>query len=144
MRRVAIIISALVVLTGCLDQPENAGAAGKPEVEIDTTNFTTIQWLNNPRDYGKINEGEKLEVTFHYQNTGSTPLVIYLVKPSCGCTLAETPGEPLAPGKTGVIKAVFNSEGKPGMQHKTISVDANTKGSRLHQLEFQVEVMPKK
>lgn len=145
MRTAAIIITALVILTGCLDQPENAGNASPDTVtEADTTQFTSIQWLDNSRDFGRINEGEKLEVTFHYKNTGSAPLVIYMVKPSCGCTLAETPGKPLAPGETGEIKALFNSEGKPGMQHKTMSVDANTKGSRLHELSFQVEVIPKK
>lgn len=145
MRTVAIIITALVTLAGCLDQPENTGNASPDTVtEADTTQFTSIQWLDNSRDFGKINEGEKLEVIFHYKNTGDKPLVIYMVKPSCGCTLAETPGKPLAPGETGEIKALFNSEGKPGMQHKTISVDANTKGSRLHELSFQVEVLPKK
>lgn len=144
MRTAALIITAFVLLAGCLDQPQNkAGNPEKPTAEIDTTEFTTIQWLDSALDFGKIREGEKLDVTFRYKNTGTKPLVIYMVKPSCGCTLAETPGKPLAPGETGEIKAMFDSEGRSGLQHKTVDVDANTMGNRLHKLTFQVEVMPK-
>lgn len=132
------------MLTGCLDEPEKAPDPSKaPQTVEDPAELTSIQWLDSARDFGKINEGEKLAVTFHYKNIGNKPLVIRMVRPSCGCTLAETPGEPVAPGQTGEIKAMFNSEGKPGVQHKTISVDANTKGTQLHVLSFQVEVAPK-
>jgi hypothetical protein len=142
--RIIAIITAMVILTGCIDQPEKPVDPSKvPQVVEDTTDFTTIQWMDTARDFGKINEGEKLEVAFKYKNTGDKPLVIRMVRPSCGCTLAETPGKPLDPGATGEIKALFNSEGKSGIQHKTITVDANTKGKQLHVLSFQVEVAPK-
>src|SRR5438270_917990 len=131
--RIIAIITVMVILTGCLDQPEKTGGPpAKPEAKIDTSEFTTIQWIDSARDFGKINEGEKLEITFHYKNTGNKPLVIYMVRPSCGCTLAETPGKPLNPGETGEIKALFNSEGRTGVNYKTIDVDANTKGTRVH------------
>lgn len=145
MRIAAIIVTALVMLTACLDQPENSGdPAKKSDTVIDTSDFTTIQWIDSARDFGKIDEGQKLDVSFRYKNTGSTPLVIYMVRPSCGCTLAEAPGKPVAPGETGEIKAMFNSEGREGINNKEIYVDANTKGSRIHHLQFRVEVMPKK
>jgi hypothetical protein len=145
MRTAVIVIVILFILAGCVDQPEKTGGApAKEEIIMDTSEFTTIQWTDTARDFGRITEGEKLQVNFSYKNTGDKPLVIYMVKPGCGCTLAETPGKPLAPGETGEIKALFNSEGKPGMQYKTINVDANTKDTRLHQLSFQVEVIPKK
>jgi hypothetical protein len=38
----------------------------------------------------------------------------------------EYPKEPVAPGADGVIRVVFNSAGKPGMQNKIVSITANT------------------
>ena len=109
----------------------------------DTARYTTIEWLDSAKDFGKIPEGQKLDVAFRFRNTGSTPLVIGQVRPSCGCTIAEQPQEPIAPGSEGQIKAVFNSEGRSGINHKTLFVTANTKGRQDYSLQFVVEVEKK-
>lgn len=109
----------------------------------DTARYTTIEWLDSARDFGKIPEGQKLDVAFRFRNTGATPLVIGQVRPSCGCTIAEQPQEPIAPGSEGQIKAVFNSEGRSGINHKTLFVTANTKGRQDYSLQFVVEVEKK-
>jgi hypothetical protein len=107
----------------------------------DSARFTTIQWLDSVKDYGRIPEGQKLDVAFRFRNTGPTPLVISRVQPSCGCTVAEQPREPIAPGAEGQIKASFNSDGRVGVNHKTLLVSANTKGTQNHALQFVVEVL---
>lgn len=109
----------------------------------DTATFTTIQWLDSSRDYGKIAEGQKLDVSFRFRNTGSTPLVIGHVQPSCGCTVAKQPTEPIAPGAEGQITASFNSGGRVGINHKSLLVNANTKGRQNFSLQFVVEVTKK-
>lgn len=110
----------------------------------DSTNFTTLQWLDSThRDLGKVKEGEQVEVSFRFKNTGTKPLVIVNVHPSCGCTIPETPKEPFAAGAEGFIKAKFNSSGRTGMNHKAIYVTANTRPSTTQQLEFTVEVEKK-
>src|SRR5258705_2342268 len=91
-----------------------------PEEKKDTASFTTMQWIDSVKDYGKITEGQKLEVLFRFKNTGNKPLVIESVHPSCGCTVADPPKEPIAPGAEGEIKGSFDSNGKSGQQHKTI------------------------
>jgi hypothetical protein len=48
------------------------------------------------------------------------------------------------PGKEGVIKASFNSEGRIGINHKKIYVYANTMGSQSNEIEFKVLVQKKK
>ena len=118
------------------------GTANTPAT-VDTTHFTTIEWLDSAKDYGKIPEGQKLDVAFRFRNTGNMPLVIGRVQPSCGCTVAEQPREPIAPGAEGQIKASFNSEGRVGVNHKTLLVTANTKGSQNYSLQFVVEVQKK-
>ena len=110
----------------------------------DSTRFTTIQWLDSSyRDFGTIKEGQKLDVSFRFRNTGNTPLVISRVQPSCGCTIAEQPKEPIAPGAEGQIRASFNSEGRPGVNHKTLFVSSNTKGRQTWSLMFSVVVNKK-
>lgn len=111
----------------------------------DSANYTTIQWLDSlNKNFGKISEGQKLEVSYSFKNTGAKPLVITRVQPSCGCTIAEQPAEPVAPGAIGIVKASFNSEGRTGVNHKTLFVYANTKGTQSHELHFEVEVEKKK
>ncbi len=123
------------------------GGAKKDKVTnmalADTARYTTIEWLDSARDFGKIPEGQKLDVAFRFRNTGTTPLVIGQVRPSCGCTIAEQPQEPIAPGSEGQIKAVFNSEGRSGVNHKTLFVTANTRGKQDYSLQFEVLVEKK-
>jgi Protein of unknown function (DUF1573) len=131
-----------LIAAGC-----NGGAksdkAGNNAALADTARYTTIEWLDSARDFGKIPEGQKLDVAFRFRNTGTTPLVIGQVRPSCGCTIAEQPKEPVAPGSEGQIKAVFNSEGRSGINHKTLFVTANTRGKQDYSLQFVVEVEKK-
>ena len=72
--------------------------------------------------YGTIKGGEIVEHTFTFKNTGTEDLKIEGVKASCGCTTPEWPKEPIAPGESGAIKVTFNSKGKGGYQHKSVTV----------------------
>jgi hypothetical protein len=146
--RFLIILSALVITAFSCNGPVKkevavTPAAALPEEKKDTANFTTIQWLDSIKDYGKITEGQKLEVLYRFRNTGNKPLIIESVHPSCGCTVADPPKEPVAPGAEGEIKGSFDSNGKSGQQHKTIFVMANTKGVQNHELAFTVDIQKK-
>lgn len=142
--RLVVLIAALALFYSC-QQPQNKNnnptQIGMASGPVDSTKFTTIEWLEQTKDYGKITEGQKLEVSFRFKNTGDKPLVIESVQPSCGCTAAAPPKEPIAPGSEGEIKGEFDSNGKSGSQHKTMSVVANTKGTQRHELTFTVEVL---
>lgn len=111
---------------------------------VDSSQFTSIEWLDSDKDYGKVNEGQKVEVAFRFRNSGDKPLVIFSVTPTCGCTAAEPPKEPILPGQEGVIKGAFDSNGRIGTNNKTIHVRTNTKNSMDHNLNFKVEVEKKK
>jgi hypothetical protein len=139
-----LLIGCLVaaLIAGCRNK-DSHGALAAAGSMTDSSQFTTIQWLDSSKDFGKIGEGQKLEVAFRFKNTGDKPLVIQRVQPSCGCTVAEQSTEPVAPGAEGQIRATFNSEGRTGINHKTLSVYANTKGKQDHSLQFVVEVEKK-
>lgn len=76
-------------------------------------------------DFGKIKEGAKVHYNFKFKNTGKSPLIITNATATCGCTVPEPPKEPIQPGAEGVIKVVFDSTGKSGMQDKVITVTSN-------------------
>jgi len=103
---------------------------------------TTVQLIDSVYDFGKVKQGEQVKHSFTFKNTGTKPLVVQDAHPSCGCTVAEKPDQPIAPGKEGLIKAVFDSHGRAGSQHKTLTVYSNTETS-FHPLTFDVEVLAK-
>lgn len=142
MRYFSILLLALVLVAGCKGGSQQKDLVGNP-AEVDSAQFTTISWKEKTLDFGKIAEGQKLEVVYHFTNTGTKPLIISKVEPGCGCTVAETPTEPIAPGKEGTIKGAFDSNSRVGSQHKSIFVYANTKDTQVHELVFTVEVNKK-
>ncbi len=98
--------------------------------EVPTGPTTTIEFAESRHDYGVIEQGEKVAHVFTFSNTGSEPLVLSNVKPSCGCTTPSWTKEPIAPGETGEIHVEFDSKGKSGKQTKTVTVTANTEPAK--------------
>jgi Protein of unknown function (DUF1573) len=145
MRAVALILLMGSFLVSCRENDTKAHGALSMQLPKDSTQYTKITWLDSTqRDFGTIQEGQKLEVTYRFLNSGTKPLIVARVQPSCGCTVAEQPDEPILPGKEGVIKASFNSEGRVGINHKKIYVIANTLGTQSSEVEFSVLVQKKK
>jgi len=64
----ALITAVCFIACDYGDKPAN-GAATAPE-PLDSTKFTTIQWIDSVKDYGKINEGQKLDVISAFQSYG--------------------------------------------------------------------------
>lgn len=140
MKYFLALISAAIFIGCDYADKTPGGSSNVPKEALDSAKFTTIQWIDSSKNYGKITEGQKLDVSFRFKNTGDKPLIIIDVKPGCGCTAAEPPKEPVAPGAEGLIKATFNSQGKPGHNSKDIYVEANTKGTKSHTVHFEVDV----
>jgi outer membrane murein-binding lipoprotein Lpp len=117
--------------------PETPAAEEKPTGPIPAMEFETID-----HDFGTINEGDVVEYTYKFKNTGEAPLIIQGAQGSCGCTVPEWPKEPVPVGGTGIIKAKFDSNGKQNTQNKTVTVTANT-WPKQTVLRFKAMVLPK-
>jgi len=147
MKRALVLLISLLSIAACKNADNKISISQSSANALalkDSANFTTIEWLDSThRDLGKITDGEQLEVSFRFKNSGNKPLVIVNVHASCGCTIPETPKEPFAPGAEGFIKAKFNSANRIGQNRKEIYVTANTSPKTLQQLEFTVEVEKK-
>ena len=142
MKIIAALFAAIVLMTACQNQAAEKAAPANTVQQEQPADVTTIQCIDSARDMGQITEGQKLEVAFRFKNTGTKPLIIKAVHPSCGCTAAEPPKEPIGPGEEGVIKGVFDSNGKPGKNNKTMTVEANT-AEKNHVVSFSVDVQKK-
>jgi hypothetical protein len=135
-----IMLAGVFFSPGCITDPIDDI---KEKASTDKEFVTEIAWTQTERDLGTIEEGQRIEIAFEFTNKGKKPLVIKNVTASCGCTVPEVPKEPIMPGEKGYIKAVFDSQGRAGSNHKTISVDANTQPEGSFQLAFTVNVNPK-
>lgn len=93
-----------------------------------TKSGAKIEFEESTHDFGVIHErGGQVYCDFNFTNTGDKPLVIISAKTSCGCTASEYPKEPIAPGKTGIIKIAYNPFGRPGAFKKDIRVITNSR-----------------
>ena len=102
-------------------------------------------------DFGKVAEGTMATYEFKFKNTGNQPAIVANVQASCGCTTPDWTKTPVLPGKSGVIKAMYNSAGRPGVFNKTVTVTSNAtepskvltiKGAVLTKAEIKPTLTP--
>jgi hypothetical protein len=115
---------------------------GKPVTEKDGP---VITWEKKTHDFGDIYQGDKVEHTFYFTNTGNDFLLITNVQVSCGCTTPKGwPRDPIPPGGKGELTISFNSAGKSGKQNKPVTVVSNATNSDDNQITFTTNVLEKK
>lgn len=132
MKKIVIIVSAIALFScggnGEKDKKidgEIVDFSQTANGKVDKDKLPVIKFTEGTYDFGKIIQGEKVSHKFSFTNDGKSNLIITSAKASCGCTIAEPTKEPIAPGGTGTIDVVFDSNGKSGMITKSISVLTN-------------------
>lgn len=108
-------------------------------IELDIP-LTEMTFEYEKFDFGEIQSGEIATHLFKFTNTGDHPLILENVKPSCGCTVPFFPKVAIMPGETSEIEVNFDSKNKKGVQHKSITITANTE-PRIKVLTFSGEVV---
>lgn len=83
-----------------------------------------ITWKSETVDVGTIPQGTPKTIEFEFKNTSDKSVIITNVKPACGCTAADYTKEPIAPGKSGFVKATYNAVAT-GSFTKTVTVTTN-------------------
>ena len=61
-------------------------------------NDALIHFESKKHDFGKLSLKKEAQISFQFTNPGNTPLVIFDVKTSCGCTVPEWTKNPVNPG----------------------------------------------
>lgn len=129
---------------GSLDPNEivknNQSAGSDAKITADGS-AAAISFETKEKDFGTITEGEQVEVTYKFKNSGGSDLVITNCVAGCGCTVPIWPKDPIKPGQSGVIKAKFDSNGRSGHNEKHVTVMSNATESTV-ELAFRGEVKP--
>ena len=110
-------VTTTPALAPAVQQP----AETKPEGPLPAMEFQTTD-----HDFGTIKEGDVVEYSYTFKNTGAAPLIIQNAQGSCGCTASDWTKEPIPVGGSGYVKAKFDSNNKTNIQNKTVTVTANT------------------
>lgn len=92
--------------------------------------FPVMEFEEKEHDFGTVEEGDVVEHTFTFKNTGEAPLIVSNAKASCGCTVPTWTKDPVAPGETGEMLVKFNTRGKPNQQMKQVRITANTESGK--------------
>jgi hypothetical protein len=79
---------------GIVDKKDSIAHAKLLNYIADSSNCTNVVWLDTVyKELGKVKEGELLELSWRFKNTGTKPFIIANVATSCGCTVADKPKE---------------------------------------------------
>lgn len=85
-----------------------------------------IVFTETVHDFGKVEQCIELNHSFEFKNKGKGVLEITGVSTSCGCTGAVLDGrKEYKRNETGEIKVKFNTQGRMGINRKTITVSSN-------------------
>jgi hypothetical protein len=137
-----LVLAALIVLIPALvlaqDAAPAAAAAAKPVIDV----------VEKVKDFGMVAKGEIVKAIFEVRNTGTAPLEITSVRPTCGCTVANY-DKTIEPGATGKIEADVDTTAFTGPIAKSVLVFSNdTANSQINlvvkaEVRSFVEVLPR-
>lgn len=103
-----------------------------------------LKFSETEHNFGTFKEDAGIQkYDFVVTNSGNEPLVIQNIVPSCGCTTPEWTKEPIAPGATGRVTALFDPKNRGGEKFsKTLSVYSNSK-PQIQILTIKGEIIPR-
>ncbi len=91
---------------------------------VSNSNGAKIKFESEVIEYGVIQQDANGDREVKFTNVGKEPIMLTNVNSSCGCLTANWPKEPIAPGKSGVIKAHYDTK-RVGKFEKTLTVMSN-------------------
>lgn len=112
----------------------NSALAFSQEAEFSLLDKKTIKFPDTEA-------GKTLEHTFHFKNTGTTPLIIEDYEVACTCTKLTYPKHPILPGQSGELKLSFDTQGKYYFQDRNVLIKMNTK-KQTERIRLKVYVIP--
>ena len=122
MNKISIILYVFLslIFNSCKETKNN-----EQKINTKYSGKAKIEFYKTSHDFGTLKEGEIVECTFVFKNTGTAPLKIKSVNADCVCTTPQYNKNFILPGKEGKIKAVFDSNGFRNNIYKTINVETN-------------------
>ncbi|MBK6379448.1 MAG: DUF1573 domain-containing protein [Chitinophagaceae bacterium] len=128
MKKYILVLLVCSAIVSCdVRRKDKIADDSETQMALALKDSTTVQIIDSAYNFKTVTDGEKVMYSYRFKNIGTKPLVIVEATASCGCTVPQKPEKPILPGETGFIKIVFDSKGRVGEAHKTISVISNAK-----------------
>ena len=128
VKKIILVLLVVASLVSCdVRRKDKIADDAEAQKILALKDSTTVQIIDTAYNFKSVTDGEKVIYSYRFKNTGTKPLVIVEATASCGCTVPQKPEKPILPGETGLIKIVFDSKGRVGEAHKTITVISNAK-----------------
>lgn len=109
------------------------------------TNPPVMTFAMEKIQFGDVPQGPQVAGEFEFTNTGKSVLIIKKIQPACGCTgLVADEKKEFQPGESGKIKFTFNTEGRSGVNEKTITIESNDMAHPTKVVSFSANILPPK
>jgi hypothetical protein len=130
----ALVALATLSFTACKEGASAKVDESKKEIaeerDSKTQAYPVMEFEEQEFDFGTVEEGEVVEHTFVFTNTGDAPLIVSNAVATCGCTVPTWTKKAISPGDKGEMLVKFNTKGKPNQQMKAVRITANTQSGR--------------
>lgn len=136
--RWVIPVLILLRITGCNGAAGNKNN-GDGSLKEAAAMAPVIEFASDVNNLGVVREGEKVIAWYDFRNTGSAPLIIQNIRAGCGCTVPSWIKTPVIAGDSGVIRVIFDSSGKYGLQNIKVTVLSNANNAE-EELYLQANV----
>src|SRR5437016_4042843 len=102
--------------------------------------FAELKWDKVVQRFERTPDDKEVEAHYTFRNTGTTPVTIKSLRPSCGCTTARLEKKTYAPGEQGEVVARFAFGGRKDLHHLSIIVATDDKTAEPDQLHLLVNI----
>lgn len=103
------------------------------------TNIAALAWDSTFKEYKALTNETATKMVFFVTNVSEKAVMIFKLRPSCGCTVARMPSTPwrIEPGADGKIEVSTDLRGKRGVLNKNVAVETS---AGIMWLRFKVEL----
>jgi len=142
MKTSAFVIS-LIIFAACSSHEKDARLLPAQGfiASLDTANYTTVEWIDSLQNFGTVQEGDTVKLSYTFKNTGDRPLFLSKVHADCGCTVVSFPKEAVLPGHEEKVLVQFSSMHHPGFVSRSFVATSNTNNNSKHTLRMQGNVL---
>ncbi len=89
---------------------------------LSVTHDSVVRWPDGvEHDFGQVRLGHTVEHHFVFENIAAEAIALETIRTECGCTVADWPEEPIAPGQRGEVRVDFHAD-RSGPFRKKIKV----------------------
>ena len=90
MNKLIVCVCISSIFFSCdIRNTRNKADAMASNTTAQFTDSTTVQLIDSAYNFGNVTDGDKVEYSYRFRNTGKNPLIVSSAVASCGCTVPD-------------------------------------------------------